>query len=140
MAAATLLSIGGSVGFDVADRFVLRRPEIAMSGCARVDEGLTVAAYEHGLYLRFINFQGRMLDAVTLIYFRACYILYPQPVLVGDPSVVANFPDQVLAGNFEPTDQWLLQHGIHSVLTYHYDRHHFLTHVRHVPAPPPATR
>lgn len=140
MAVATILSLGGALGFDIADRFVLRRPEIFMRQYARVDKELTLAAHGQGLYLRFSNFLGEIAGFSTNFYFRAVYILYPQPVLVGDPSVVASFPDQVVANNFEPTDQWLFQHGIHTVLTYHYNGRTFMRRVRDVPSPTPATR
>jgi hypothetical protein len=139
-AAATLLSIAASVGFDITGRFMHSYQEIIMSRYGRVDEQLTQAAHGQGLYLRFTNFQGEIAGYVTNFYFRAVYILYPQPVLVGDPSVVASLPYKVLAGNFDPTDQWLLQHNIHTVLTYHYDGRGFIRQERHVPAPPPATR
>jgi len=138
VAATAVFSVGASVGIDITRRFVQRFQEIIASRYATVDEDLTAAARGDGLYLRFTKFQSDdAADLALTLYEEAVYLLYPHTVLVGDPSAVATTAYLVLAGNFEPTDQWLLQHGIHTVLSCQIDHDRLRTYVHRVPTTNP---
>ena len=138
VAAAAVFSVGASIGIDLTGRFVQSHQETITSRYAMVDGQLTASARGDGLYLRFTNFHSDAIAEFALnLYFRAVYLLYPRTVLAGDPTAVASFPYQLLAGNFEPTDAWLLEHGIHTMLIYHIDRNVLLAYVHHVPTTKP---
>jgi hypothetical protein len=116
---AMLVGIGWSVGIDVYNRFFVRQQEIIMDRfAAQVDPFIIQAANGGGLYMRFDGFDGRLAGYTTNFYFRGNYILYPQRVLVADPSVAINTPDQILAANSDYSDQWLINHDVPTELTY----------------------
>jgi hypothetical protein len=121
VAAAMLVGIAWSVGIDVQDRFFTRRQEIIMNRYAtESDPMIAQAAAGGGLYIRFIGFSGRVGGYASNLYFRANYILFPQRVLVGDPSAAINTPDQIVAANFVPDNSWLVSHNVPTILTYFY--------------------
>ncbi|MGA3066126.1 MAG: hypothetical protein ABSF29_04680 [Tepidisphaeraceae bacterium] len=121
--AAMLCGIVWSVGIDVYNRFFIQGagwPQIVMTRYAvESDPMIARSAGGGGLYMRFVNFGDRK-GFITNLYFRANYILFPQRVLVGDPSAPINTVDQVLAANFIPDDSWLLSHNVPTMLTYFY--------------------
>ena len=72
-----------------------------------------------GLFLKFDGFsQGTLGEAFAqTIYYRGVYALYPAPVLATEPEVVVNEGKDFLAHNYCPSDQWLMDHGVGSILT-----------------------
>jgi len=139
VAAAAVLSVGASVGVDITRRFVQRYEAMIASRFATMNGELTASARGDGLYLRFTNFQSdATAEFAQNLYQQAVYLMYPHKVLVGDPAAVATTPYQVLAGNFEPTDQWLLLHGVHTLLSCHIDGTRLLTYAHRVPATEPS--
>jgi hypothetical protein len=73
-------------------------------------------ADDKGLFIRFQNFQGPPNQSMTLVYFRAAYLLYPLPVIAAREGTVINTPEQLAATNFQPDDRWLAQRNIAGVL------------------------
>jgi hypothetical protein len=119
VAAAVIVGIGWSVGIDIQERFVVGIQTILMNRYANdVDRSLIDAAAGNGIFIRFLGFEGHQRGYCTNLYFRANYILFPNRVLVGDPSAPINTADQILAANFLPTDKWLLDHQTPTVVTY----------------------
>jgi hypothetical protein len=74
------------------------------------------AADDKGLFIRFQNFKAPPNQAMTLVYFRAAYLLYPLPVITAHEGAVINTPEQLYATNFQPDDRWLAQRNIAGVL------------------------
>jgi hypothetical protein len=106
-----------SIWIDVQGRFATNREVIGVSRYVTgVDPYLTDAAAGGGLYLRFVGFDGHG-DYAANYYFRANYILFPQRVLVGDPSDTINTATQILAANSPRDESWFLAHGVPTVLT-----------------------
>jgi len=133
--ATMLVGIGWSVGIDIHDRFIVRGQDIIMNRYAtEIDPLITQAAAGNGVYMRFVHFDGAIAGFTTNFYFRANYILFPQRVLVGDPSAAINTPDQVLAANFIPDNAWLLSHDVPTLVTYYYRNRTFNLQVKHAAA------
>jgi hypothetical protein len=115
-------SMGLCIGFDVDREFYLRGPDHLNQSYARWDAFIrNGAAPGRGLFLRFINFHGPQAGFATNIYFRAVYALYPRPVLVAKPGVVVNKPFQLVDGNSYPSENWLRERGVGSILVVDYD-------------------
>jgi len=111
-----------SIGFDVYRELWLAGPTRINSTYATWD-GLIQhgAGPGRGVFLKFENFKGDALGYTTNIYFRAVYILYPQPVLVAPPDVVVNNAPQLIADNSYPNEQWLIDHGVGSIMFIDFD-------------------
>lgn len=120
---AAIASIAISIAIDASKNFYVHYMERVTARYVRVDHEAYQAAPSGGLYLRFVNFRGNKIGFLTNYYFRDVYVLYPQRVLVGDPSIVINTPQEVLAANVPQTDAWLLAHGLTHALLY--DRNHY---------------
>ena len=71
-----------------------------------------------GVFLKFDAFSERTMEEAfaQTIYYRGVYALYPLPVLVTQSDVVVNEGKDFLAHNSYPSDQWLMDHGVGSVL------------------------
>jgi hypothetical protein len=117
---AILISILSVVSVNAENRFVSGDPRKIANRFSAVDQGAAETAGGGGLLLRFAGFVGPNVGYTTNIFFRAVFDLYPQPVLVGEASAVINTGDDITAANgkFNPTDSWLLQHGVHAILSY----------------------
>jgi hypothetical protein len=117
MMGAAIFGIGWSVWLDADDRLILGQQQVGLNRYAQfVDPPLEKIAGGGGLYLHFVGFE-RFGDYATNFYFRANYVLFPQRVLAGDPSVPINTPTQILEANFLPDDAWLKEHQVPTILT-----------------------
>lgn len=76
-----------------------------------------------GVFLKFEGYsRGDLTEAYAQsIYYRGVYAMYPLPVLVTEPNVVVNEGKDFLQDNSYPSDQWLVDHGVGSVLTIGFD-------------------
>jgi hypothetical protein len=122
-AIAMLSSAAVAISLDVYNRFVTDQFKQLHLGCTQTDEALHRASQGHGLFLRFTgNFRSLPENLPCGVYFRAVYLLYPLPVLVGEPSQLINPHDGAelirQAGNFDPDAAWLLRHGVPRELSY----------------------
>lgn len=89
----------------------------------RVDQAIlsAVPAEENG------NIAARLPDAnsaenkyfVPAFYYRAVYILWPRRFYIADPRVVIATDQQLAAAEFPTDPQWLMQHNIRAVVSYH---------------------
>jgi hypothetical protein len=122
-----------SIGFDIYRQLWLAGPTKLNSSYVRWD-GLIqhAAAPGRGVFLKFINFKGDALGYTTNIYFRAVYVLYPQPALVAQPDVVVNNAPQLMAGNSYPDEQWLIDRGVGSIMFIDFDQNRQQPFVRGV--------
>jgi hypothetical protein len=117
-----ITSIGMCIGFDIYREFYQRGPSLMNQSYVQWD------GYIHkettpgrGLFLRFLNFHGQSRQWAARIYFRAVYLLYPQPVLVTKPDVIVNTAPQLLEGNSPPDDQRLIDRGVGSIVVVDFD-------------------
>lgn len=109
--------MGLCIGFDVYRQFDLAGPEHLNESYAQWDGFIRNGAEPgRGVFLKFFNFQGKSAGFTTNIYFRAVYVLYPRPVLVAEPGVVVNKPLQLLEANSYPSERWLWNHGVGSII------------------------
>jgi hypothetical protein len=94
-----------------------KESEVYMKFMANWDTESVAAANGKGLFIRFQNLnEPRVREDTTRIYFRAVYLLYPQPVIVAHEGAVINTTDQLIAANFQPDARWLAERGIGTVL------------------------
>jgi hypothetical protein len=117
-----LASIGICIGFDVYRQFYLRGPQLLNQSFVDWDRYIhTETTPGHGVFLKFINFHDQARQWTARIYFRAVYLLYPEPVLATGPSVVVNSAPQLLQDNSYPSDQWLRDRGVGSIVVVEFD-------------------
>ncbi len=115
-------SIGMCIGFDIDRQFYLRGPRLLNQSLVDWDRYIhTETTPGRGVFLKFLNFHGQSRQWAARIYFRAVYLLYPQPVLVTGPSVVVNNAPQILQDNSYPSDQWLMDRGVGSIVVVDFD-------------------
>jgi hypothetical protein len=76
-----------------------------------------------GVFVKFVNLpSGTQGEAYAQsVYFRAVYALYPQPVLVTASENVVNKGGDFLKDNSYPSEQWLVEHGVGTVITVGYE-------------------
>jgi hypothetical protein len=115
-------SMGLCIGFDVYRQFGLAEPQHLNQSYVQWDGYiLNRAEPGRGVFLKFVNFRGQWAGYATNIYFRAVYVMYPRPVLVARPGDVLNKPFQVLAANSYPSEKWLWDHGVGSIIIVDFD-------------------
>jgi len=85
-----------------------------------------------GIFLKFEDFPERWAGYAQNIYFRAVYFLYPQWVLVSGPSATINKGQDLLKNNSLPSDRWLLDQGVDSVMSIVMDPKHDVPVIREV--------
>jgi hypothetical protein len=141
--AAMLGSAAVAIGLDVHKRFVIHQFKQRQLGCAQTDAMLRKASQGRGLFLRFSGqFRGTWKNFPCGAYYRAVYLLYPLPVLVGEPSQLINPHDGAeqirQAANFDPDGAWLLRHGVPRELSYCYSDSGNITVTMQAAAPAPA--
>jgi hypothetical protein len=121
------------IGYDVNRQFVddalpkLSQPYALWDGWLE-----QATAPGRGIFLKFDGFPERWAGYAQNIYFRAVYFLYPQPVLVSGPTATINKGQDLLKNNSLPSDQWLLDHGVDSVMSIVMDPKHDVPVVREV--------
>ncbi len=78
---------------------------------------------ERGVFLRFVDFPaGNLGEAYAQsIYYRAVYALYPLPVVATRPGIVVNEGKDFLKDNSYPSERWLTDHGVGTILTVRYE-------------------
>ncbi len=114
--------MGLCIGFDVYRQLDLAGPAHLNQSYARWDGIIRNAAEPgRGVFLKFVNFRGKSAGFTTNIYFRAMYALYPRPVLVAEPGVIVNKPFQLLQANSYPSERWLWDHGVGSIIVVDFD-------------------
>jgi len=85
-----------------------------------------------GIFLDFPNFPKASAGYAQDIYFHAIYVLYPRPVLVSDPGVTINSAWDILANNTYPSERWLLDWHVGSVMSVEMDKKQKLPVVKSV--------
>jgi hypothetical protein len=128
-----LTSMGLCIGFDVNRVFVNQ-------GLSKLSEpyGLwdgwleSSTAPGRGIFLKFDDFPESTAGYAQNVYFRAVYVLYPQRVLVSDPSATINKGQELLKYNSLPSDRWLLDQGVDSVMSIVMDPKHNVPVIREV--------
>jgi len=71
-----------------------------------------------GIFLQYdFRDQGKNPAFAQTIYFLGVYCLYPQRPLVADPSILINDGHDILKNNSYPSEQWLMDHGVSSIMT-----------------------
>ncbi len=117
MIGAAIFGIGWSVWVDVYNRLILGEQQIGLNRYTQdVDPYFVKFANGGGLFMYLVGFE-KFGDYATNFYFRANYVLYPQRVLVGDPSAPINTAPQISHAQFLPDDQWLKEHQTPTILT-----------------------
>jgi hypothetical protein len=90
-------------------------------------------APHHAIYLNFdFPDAGKSAGFAQTIYFLGNYWLYPQRVLVADPSIPIGEGHDILKNNSYPGDRWLLDHDVLSVMTIIMDEQRQLPYVKSV--------
>jgi hypothetical protein len=116
LTAVTICSVAVAIWTDCQPRYIQGEPGATARSYANLREKLILASGSDGLFIRFIGFETG--DAtMNRIYNYAVYAMYPKRVLVGDPSLLANGPEEITAVNKPRDDSWLREHHIGSVLT-----------------------
>jgi hypothetical protein len=116
LTAVTICSVAVAIWTDCQPRYIQGEPGATARSYANLREKLILASGRDGLFIRFIGFETG--DAtMNRIYNYAVYAMYPKRVLVGDPSLLANGPEEITAVNKPRDDSWLVEHHIGSVLT-----------------------
>jgi len=74
------------------------------------------------VFLKFDGFNKADAGYAQNIYFRGVFVLFPRPLLVSDPHARINNGYDLLKNNWYPSDPWLAEQGVGSVLTVQMDR------------------
>ena len=112
-----MISLGLCVGADVNREFYVRWPARLNQKYEQWDALFrSGAAPGRGVFLKFINFPKNAGGITTNVYFRAVYVLYPQPVLVAKPEVTVNWTMQLLEGNSIQDELSLRDRGVGSIV------------------------
>ncbi|MGD0139342.1 MAG: hypothetical protein ABSD28_10730 [Tepidisphaeraceae bacterium] len=128
-----LTSMGLCIGIDVNRLFVKQALSKLSDPYALWDGWLEQAtAPGRGIFLKFDDFPESRAGYAQNVYFRAVYFLYPQRVLVSGPSATLNRGQDLLKNNSLPSDQWLLDQGVYSVMSIVMDPKHDVPVVRDV--------
>jgi hypothetical protein len=125
--------MGLCIGFD-ADRLLMKQALSRLSEPYALWDGWVAKATApgRGIFLKFEDFPQSKAGYAQNIYFRAVYSLYPQRALVSDPSATINNARDLLKNNSLPSDRWLLDHGVGSVMTIVMDPDRHLPVIRDV--------
>jgi hypothetical protein len=71
-----------------------------------------------GIFFKYeFGDRGENAAFAQTIYFLGVYRVYPRRVLVADPAVMINDGHNILKNNTYPSDPWLREQGISSVLS-----------------------
>ncbi len=84
----------------------------------KIDTAARQATADGNALLLFRGFspdKGRDTHLISKAYFRGNYAAYPQRLFACDDAVAFD-PNQIVAGQFAPTDTWLAEHNIHCIL------------------------
>lgn len=118
-----LFSLGCCIWFDFNRAFVTRATAHLAETYPVVDGWMLYSATPtRGVFLKFDGFGAKDVGYAQNIYFRGVYVLYPRPLLVSSPGARINDGFDILKFNWYPSDRWLLDHGVGSVLTIVMDR------------------
>jgi len=110
-------SLGLCIGSDVNRVFFARWPARLNQKYDQWDALFrSGTAPGRGVFLKFIDFPKNAGEFTMNVYFRAVYVLYPQPVLVAEPGVVLNTTTQLLEGNSIPDERTLRDRGVGSIV------------------------
>jgi hypothetical protein len=128
-----LTSMGLCIGFD-ANRVFFTEGLAKISGSYALWDGWLEEAADsgRGIFLKFEDFPDRWAGYTQNIYFRAVYVLYPRRVLVSGHSTTVNKWRELLENNALPSDEWLRDQGVDSVMTIELDPNHHVPLVRDV--------
>jgi hypothetical protein len=114
-------SLAAGICADFQDRFANPRMRSTAQSMISTDATVRSLAQGNGLYLHFAGFPDDMGAFVFTYYLRSFYALYPQNVLVGEPSEIIFSVEQLLAGNFDPSSSWLLDHRTWTEVTLNHN-------------------
>jgi len=118
-----IVSIGTCIGYDIDRLFILKKPGRLAETYPVVDGWMTYAATPtRGVFLKFDGFNKADAGYAQNIYFRGVFVLFPRPLLVSDPHARINNGYDLLKNNWYPSDPWLAEQGVGSVLTVQMDR------------------
>jgi hypothetical protein len=117
--------MGLSIGSDIYQVTKGPRPPAGLIRFYAAWDGTLRLATQtgRGVFLKFDGFSGGTLQEALAqtIYFRGVYGIYPLPVLVTTDDVIVGEGKDFLIRNSYPNDQWLINHGVGSVLTIGFD-------------------
>jgi hypothetical protein len=109
-----VMAIGQDVEFRFADPQLLK----ASRGYVELDQDMVDLVKGKGLFLYFVDFPTSQQWLIPEYYSRFTDVLYPAPVLATDPGTTVFTTEQLLNGNFDPSAQWLIDHGTYFEVTY----------------------
>lgn len=110
-------TMGLCIGTDVNREFYARWPTRLNQRYEQWDALFkSGTAPGRGVFLKFVNFPKNAGGFTANVYFRAVYLLYPEPVLVAEPGVVINGAMQLLEGNSIPDERSLRDRGVGSIV------------------------
>jgi hypothetical protein len=121
VAAASLVSLALALSQDFRERFYDQIPKSAADGYHQTD--LLAQRYSHGtgLFLRFIGFTSLPQNIRYYpinVYLRVTYALYPQRVLLAQPTDSISMLQDIETFNFTPDNPWLIAHKLGAMLIY----------------------
>ncbi|MDP9172293.1 MAG: hypothetical protein M3O30_00305 [Planctomycetota bacterium] len=115
---SVIASITASVYLDINQRFTSGNAEYNQESYANLDRGILASNPRKALLLRFSDFDPTYQQFVATLYFRSVYLLYPVPVLLGNPAHFVNDYRQVWEANTPRDNAWLNSHHVDVVLSY----------------------
>jgi hypothetical protein len=119
-----VISIVMAIEQDVELRCADPRLFKSSRGYVEIDKDTIDLIDGRGLFLHFVSFPKEEQWLVMEYYARFTYLLYPAPVLATDPATTVFTIEQLLNANFDPSAEWLIDHGTNAEATYtwHTDR------------------
>lgn len=120
-ALALLISLGISLASEFFARFRSERIEILNNTYSLFLQNLERATPDEGVYLRF-DFPPQDTQYALNIFFLAVYWLYPQQVWVSVVPSQIFFPYDLRTTNAPPSQAWLIEHRVGTVITYTHPR------------------
>jgi hypothetical protein len=122
---AVAAAIAASAGFSIAADFIYRyrSGEIphAVHQFRRLDEFFESAAGGQGVFLHYSGVGEPERTFTLVMYMRAIYRLYPQPVLTAEPGVLIATPDELLGANSDRDGTWMMDHGVGHEISLEFD-------------------
>jgi hypothetical protein len=111
-----LTSMGLCIGVDV-NRMFVDPPIVALTRSYALWDNWLDQSTRRGIFLKFEDFPQTAAGYVQNIYFRSVYVVYPRRSLVSGSPVTINNGLELLKNNSLPSDAWLLDHGVDSVMS-----------------------
>jgi hypothetical protein len=134
------INLGISATASLEDRFGNNRRPRELKLYADLDNVFQrLSQQSTPIFLKFGDLTGSDIGFASTIYFRAVFTMFPNPVVVGDPSTSLFFAADILPANIDRNDGWLIAHHIGIVLAIRLDNGKLLMTPRRVNAPSSAS-